>query len=273
MAKLLLQPPWRPPRKDHRGMLKMAFGSKSTMPYHHGQYFKTLLPTYFSDIIVIYVIYGNLDCHRLSSMLEVLDLEAAALYSFKSQAQRLEALQQFKSGKVSILLATDVASRGLDIPTVDLVINYDVPRFPRDYVHRVGRTARAGRGGLALSLVTQVFSAKNVAEMKMLDDGFEEKAKERKKQKLKLLAENGLLNKSGKKRKRNKGSAEGKKQKKEVEASADKSSIKMVSKKRKNEERKLAEQETKFGSKTEEELHAYACYSRTSPRLDSFGHA
>ncbi|KAK8469413.1 hypothetical protein PHAVU_005G074600 [Phaseolus vulgaris] len=95
------------------------------------------------------------DCHRLSLMLEVLDQEAAALYSFKSQTQRLEALHQFKSGKVSILLATDVASRGLDIATVDLVINYDVPRFPRDYIHRVGRTARAGRGGLALSLVTQ----------------------------------------------------------------------------------------------------------------------
>lgn len=62
-------------------------------------------------------------------MLEVLDQEAAALYSFRSQAQRLEALQEFKSGKVSILLATDVAGRGLDIPTVDLVINYDVPRL------------------------------------------------------------------------------------------------------------------------------------------------
>lgn len=62
-------------------------------------------------------------------MLDVLDQEAAALYSFKSQAQRLEALHQFKSGKVSILLATDVAGRGLDIPTVDLVINYDVPRL------------------------------------------------------------------------------------------------------------------------------------------------
>lgn len=117
-------------------------------------------------------------------MLEVLDQEAAALYSFRSQAQRLEALHDFKSGKVPVLLATDVAGRGLDIPTVDLVINYDVPRllffskfvllfvyiwgiwwnrfrlftcrFPRDYIHRVGRTARAGRGGLALSLVTQV---------------------------------------------------------------------------------------------------------------------
>ncbi|XP_045801825.1 DEAD-box ATP-dependent RNA helicase 36-like [Trifolium pratense] len=181
------------------------------------------------------------DCHRLNLMLQVLDQDAAALYSFRSRAQRLEALYEFKSGKVPILLATDVAGRGLDIPTVDLVINYDVPRLPQDYIHRVGRTARAGRGGLALSLVTQndidligkieglieknlekieyketevlslmkkVFSAKNVAEMKMIDDGFDEKAKERKKQKLKMLAEKGLLKETSKKRKRRKGFAE-----------------------------------------------------------------
>ena len=64
-------------------------------------------------------------------------------------------LMQFKNGSVPLLIATDVASRGLDIPTVDMVLNYDMPAQAEDYVHRVGRTARAGRGGWALSFVTQ----------------------------------------------------------------------------------------------------------------------
>lgn len=71
---------------------------------------------------------GSRDCHRLSLLLEELDVETAALHSLNTQARRLSALQRFKSGQVQILLATDVASRGLDIPTVDLVINYDIPR-------------------------------------------------------------------------------------------------------------------------------------------------
>ena len=72
-----------------------------------------------------------------------------------SQPKRLAALSKFKAGERPILVATDVASRGLDIPHVDLVLNYDVPMNSKDYVHRVGRTARAGRSGRALTLVTQ----------------------------------------------------------------------------------------------------------------------
>lgn len=68
-------------------------------------------------------------CHLLSLMLVELGIESVALHSMKSQHQRLASLNRFKSGQVSTLIATDVASRGLDIPTVDLVINYDIPRL------------------------------------------------------------------------------------------------------------------------------------------------
>ena len=64
-------------------------------------------------------------------------------------------MAKFKSQHVKILIATDIASRGLDIPKVAFILNFDVPRSPKDYVHRVGRTARAGRGGQALTFVTQ----------------------------------------------------------------------------------------------------------------------
>ncbi|KAG2451318.1 hypothetical protein HYH02_003923 [Chlamydomonas schloesseri] len=94
-------------------------------------------------------------CHLLSLLLEELGLPAVALHSGKSQKGRLAALARFKSEQVPLLLATDVASRGLDIPTVDAVINFDLPMLARDYVHRVGRTARAGRSGWSVSLVTQ----------------------------------------------------------------------------------------------------------------------
>ncbi|KRT78330.1 helicase, partial [Oryctes borbonicus] len=87
-------------------------------------------------------------------MLNDVGFENVALHAMIKQTQRLAALARFKSNTIKILIATDVASRGLDIPTVQLIINHTLPRVPKEYIHRVGRTARAGRGGQAISLVS-----------------------------------------------------------------------------------------------------------------------
>ncbi|KAI8557317.1 hypothetical protein RHMOL_Rhmol04G0001200 [Rhododendron molle] len=91
----------------------------------------------------------------LALMLRNLGLRAIPISGQMSQAKRLGALNKFKAGECNILVCTDVASRGLDIPNVDLVINYDIPSNSKDYIHRVGRTARAGRSGVAISIVSQ----------------------------------------------------------------------------------------------------------------------
>lgn len=85
-----------------------------------------------------------------------LGIEVAALHSQLNQPDRIAALARFKSGQLPILISTDVGSRGLDIPNVEVVLNYDVPLDARDYVHRIGRTARAGRSGFALTLMTEM---------------------------------------------------------------------------------------------------------------------
>lgn len=92
---------------------------------------------------------------KLAHMLRNLGFEAICLHGQMTQAKRLGSLGKFKTGGRSIMIATDVASRGLDIPGVDLVINYDVPQSSKDYIHRVGRTARAGKSGKSITLVTQ----------------------------------------------------------------------------------------------------------------------
>ena len=91
----------------------------------------------------------------LERLLRGLDHRVTSLHSKLSQFERTSNLARFRANAARILIATDVASRGLDIPEVELVINYDVPRNPDDYIHRVGRTARAGRKGEAITLVGQ----------------------------------------------------------------------------------------------------------------------
>lgn len=92
---------------------------------------------------------------RISLLLGNLGIQAASLHGQMTMDKRLGALNKFKAGQRKVLVATDVASRGLDIPMVDLVVNYHMPESSKDYIHRVGRTARAGRSGRAISFVTQ----------------------------------------------------------------------------------------------------------------------
>ena len=91
----------------------------------------------------------------LERLLRQLEHRVTSLHSALAQKDRTDNLARFRASAARILVATDVASRGLDIPAVDLVVNYDVPRNPDDYIHRVGRTARAGKSGEAITMVGQ----------------------------------------------------------------------------------------------------------------------
>ena len=91
---------------------------------------------------------------RVGDHLEQSGVKVAVIHGNKSQGARTRALGDFKSGRVSVLVATDIAARGLDIEQLPLVVNYDLPLVASDYIHRVGRTGRAGRSGCAVSLVS-----------------------------------------------------------------------------------------------------------------------
>ncbi|HJW23875.1 MAG TPA: DEAD/DEAH box helicase [Rhodocyclaceae bacterium] len=93
-------------------------------------------------------------CSRLSRELQRAGIHADAIHGDKSQLDRLKALEAFKNGTTHVLVATDVAARGLDIDDLPYVINYELPHVPEDYVHRIGRTGRAGKQGNAISLVS-----------------------------------------------------------------------------------------------------------------------
>ncbi|GAA5134852.1 DEAD/DEAH box helicase [Thalassotalea piscium] len=101
--------------------------------------------------------------NRLTRDLEAKSINAAAIHGNKSQGARTKALANFKSGAVKVLVATDIAARGLDIDQLPQVVNFDLPNVPEDYVHRIGRTGRAGADGFAVSLVS-------ADEHKLLED-------------------------------------------------------------------------------------------------------
>ena len=93
------------------------------------------------------------DADTIADRLNIAGFAAAALHGDMHQGARNRTLDSLRRGQVKVLVATDVAARGIDVPTITHVVNYDLPKFPEDYVHRIGRTGRAGRNGLAISLV------------------------------------------------------------------------------------------------------------------------
>ena len=92
--------------------------------------------------------------NKLVKLLAIDGIEAVAIHGNKSQSQRMKALSDFKAGKVHVLVATDIAARGIDIDQLPVVVNFDLPDVAEDYVHRIGRTGRAGSVGGAISLVS-----------------------------------------------------------------------------------------------------------------------
>jgi ATP-dependent RNA helicase DDX47/RRP3 len=121
---------------------------------HKDTYLVYLLNEFAGRSAIVFTRTVN-ETQRLALLLRALGFGAIPLHGQLSQSSRLGALNKFRSGSRNLLIATDVASRGLDIPNVDVVINYDLPGDDKTYIHRVGRTARAGRSGHAISLTTQ----------------------------------------------------------------------------------------------------------------------
>jgi len=103
---------------------------------------------------VLVFVNAKIECRRLARQLQKAGVNADAIHGDKTQDERMKALDGFKKGEIEVLVATDVAARGLDIVDLPFVINYDVPFNAEDYVHRIGRTGRAGATGVAIMLMT-----------------------------------------------------------------------------------------------------------------------
>jgi len=119
--------------------------------------------------VLVFALYKK-EASRVELFLQRRGWNAQSIHSDKSQAERTRALERFKDGSIPLLVATDVASRGLDIPDVEYVINYTFPLTIEDYVHRIGRTGRAGKEGVSHTFFT-LFDKGRAAELvKVLRD-------------------------------------------------------------------------------------------------------
>jgi len=125
------------------------------IPFMHKDTYMVHMVNEFAGQSIIIFTRTVYEAQRVAILLRTLGFGAIPLHGQLSQSARLGALNKFRSGARNILVATDVAARGLDIPKVDVVLNHDVPQDSKTYIHRVGRTARAGKSGVAVSITNQ----------------------------------------------------------------------------------------------------------------------
>ncbi|KAI1738853.1 DEAD-domain-containing protein [Xylaria scruposa] len=154
-------------RASLRDPVRVSVSSSKYQTVSTLKQFYCFIPHAFKDFYLIYLLNEFVgrstiiftrtvfEAQRLSILIRHLGFKGIPLHGQLSQAARLGALNKFKSNARDIMCCTDVAARGLDIPSVDLVLNYDLPGDSKTYIHRVGRTARAGKSGQAISLITQ----------------------------------------------------------------------------------------------------------------------
>ncbi|MDV7145289.1 DEAD/DEAH box helicase [Tropicimonas sp. TH_r6] len=138
-----VSPPGKPADKVTQALHFVEQAGKTRLLINH-------LDAHRSDMALVFTRTKH-GANRLAGALEKAGYSVGAIHGNKSQGQRERAIKAFKSGELKVLVATDVAARGLDIPGVRHVYNYDLPNVPENYVHRIGRTARAGRDGSAIA--------------------------------------------------------------------------------------------------------------------------
>lgn len=135
--------------KDESTLVQRVFmvnkGEKTTVLAH-------LIKTHKWRQTLIFV-NAKKDCEHLANKLEKRGINAQVFHGDKGQSERTRVIEKFKNGEIEVLIATDIAARGLDIVKLPVVINFNLPRSPADYMHRIGRSGRAGEVGLALSLI------------------------------------------------------------------------------------------------------------------------
>lgn len=147
------------------------------------------------DSKILVFVRTQVRCDRVQAAMARVQIVALAMHGGKEQSDRLKILESFKKGQVKILIATDVSARGIDIPDVDFVVNYDLPDHPESYVHRVGRTGRAFKKGMAYAFCDEQekdllqaiedYIGKPVKTLEMTPDGYQE---------IKILTESKNLN-------------------------------------------------------------------------------